>query len=395
MSLLFLRLLPATIVFLTGVGAASATLGSQATTVTITGTAAAAATATSGSGPAAKLAAKLGKPDRLLVGLGAQGLSNPISAIESQALKVDIYERYLGGGDWTSWNSAPCDYVCVVADAAESIGAIPMYTQYQMANNGDGNISVINNSAFMKTYWARAKLMFQDIGKYGKPALVNLEPDFWGYIEEHGDPTKITALVSSNADCASEPNTVTGLAGCLITMARKYAPKAYVGFPPSSWGAPTTADVVAFMNKLGAQKADFIVEQTLDRDAGCFEVSPQPSYCSRSGSGWYWDETNETHPNFQDHLNEATAYHTGIGDLPLIWWQTPEGVPSTSRGGSAYHYRDNRMHYFLTHPAQLVAAGGLAVVFSTGEDHQTNITTDAGEFQALHNSYLATPAKLP
>jgi hypothetical protein len=94
-------------------------------------------------------------------------------------------------------------------------------------------------------------------------------------------------------------------------------------------------------------------------------------------------------------LNEATAYHTGIGDLPLIWWQTPEGVPSTRRGGSAYHYRDNRMHYFLTHPAQLVAAGGLAVVFSTGEDHQTNITTDAGEFQALHNSYLATPAKLP
>jgi hypothetical protein len=149
------------------------------------------------------------------------------------------------------------------------------------------------------------------------------------------------------------------------------------------------------MNTIGAEKADFIVEQTADRDAGCFEKSPQPSYCTRSGSGWYWDETNETHPNFDDNLQEAAAYHSGIGRLPVIWWQTPEGVPCASKGGSEYHYRDNRMNYFLTHPAELVTAGGLAIVFSTGEDHQTNITTDGGQFQSLDSEYFAAPAKLP
>jgi hypothetical protein len=350
-----------------------------------------------GTGPAAKLAAKLGKPARLLVGLGAQGTINSVSAILSQAAKVDIYERYLSD-DWTRWNSPPCDYVCVVADDARLVGAIPMYTQYQMANDGDGNLSVVNNSAFMKTYWARVKLLFEDLGAYGKPALVNLEPDFWGYVERaapNSDPTKMTALVTINADCATLHNNIAGFAGCLITMARKYAPKAYIGFPPSSWGGNTTADIVAFMNAVGAQRADFIVEQTLDRDSGCFEVSPQPSYCQRKGSGWYWDETNQTHPNFHDHLAQAKALHTGIGNLPLIWWQTPEGVPSTSRGGGAYHFRGNQMHYFLTHPAELVAAGGLGVVFSTGESHQTNITTDAGEFQLLDSHYFAAPAKLP
>jgi hypothetical protein len=354
---------------------------------------------TTGTGPAAKLAVKLGKPARMLVGLGGQGGTvSPVSAVMSQAAKIDIYEHYLGTGDWTSWNAAPCDFVCVVYTAADSVGAVPMYTQYQMANNGDGNLASITNAAFMNTYWSRVRLLFQDLAVYNKPALVNLEPDFWGYVERqapNGDPAKMAALVSSNADCAALPNTVTGIAGCLVTMARKYAPKAYVGFPPSAWGGDTAAEVVAFMNALGAQKADFIVEQTLDRDGGCFEVSPQPAYCTRTGTGWYWDETNTTHPNFADHLAEAKAYHTGIGNLPLIWWQTPEGVPSTTRGGTAYHYRDNRMHYFLTHPADLVAAGGLAVVFGAGEDHQTNITTDAGQFQSLDSAYFASPAKLP
>lgn len=362
--------------------------------VTITGAAAAAA----GNGPAAQLAAKLGLPSRLLLGLGSQAGINTISAVQSQALKVDIYDAYLGSGDWTSWNAPPCDYVCVVAGAAKSIGAIPMYTYYQMANNGDGNISVLNDATFMATYWSRLKVLFQDIAALKTPALVNVEPDFWGYVEINApghDPTKLAAVVGSNPDCATLPNTVAGYAGCVIAMARRYASNAYVGFPPSPWGGNTNADVVAFMNAVGAQNADFIVEETLDRDAGCFELSPQPSDCARGGTGYYWDENNQTHPNFQDHLAEAAAYHSGIGNLPIIWWQTPEGVPSTTPGGTPFHYRDNRVHYFLTHPDELVAVGGLGVVFSNGDGQQTSIATDGGQFQSLSSSYLAAPAALP
>ena len=203
------------------------------------------------------------------------------------------------------------------------------------------------------------------------------------------------AYVSANPDCSTLSNDIVGIAECLIDMARKYAPKAYVGFPPSTWGADSDAAVIAFMNAIGAQNADFIVEQTLDRDGGCFELSPQPSYCSRSGGGWYWDETNQTHPNFQDYLHAVETYHAGIGNLPVIWWQTPEGVPSSIPGGGDDHYRDNRVHYFLTHPAELTAVGGLGVVFSTGETHQTNITTDGGQFQSLDDAYLAAPVSLP
>jgi hypothetical protein len=335
---------------------------------------------------------KLGKPSRLLVGLGGQ-----TAAIQAAGLKIDIYDAYLGVGDWTSWNSPPCDYVCVVSRAADSFGAIPMFTQYQMANNGDGNISGINDVTFMTTYWARVKLLYQDLAAYGKPALVNLEPDFWGYTEQQApnqDPTQLKAQVTINPDCANLSNDVIGIAGCLLQMARQYAPKAYVGFPPSNWGGTSAAAVIAWMNKIGAQHADLLIEQTLDRDAGCFEVNPQPSYCTRPGTGWYWDESNVTHPNFDDYFTTVQQYQAGMGGLPVIFWQTPEGVPSATPGGTPYHYRDNRVHYFLTHPSQLTAVGGLGVVFSNGPE-QTDITTDGGQFVTLHAAYLASPQPLP
>jgi hypothetical protein len=240
--------------------------------------------------------------------------------------------------------------------------------------------------------------MYQQIAMIGKPALVNFEPDFWGYAEQlamNGDPSTVFAYVNINADCAGLSNDVKGIAACLIQMARKYSPKAYVGFPYSTWGASTTADVVAFMSALGAQNADFIVAQTLDRDAGCFEVQDAADSCVRAGTGWYWDATNQTHPNFADHLALVQAFHTGLANLPVVWWQTPQGVPSTTAGGTDQHFRDNREQYFLTHPSQLTAVGGLGVVFSAGETHQTNITTDGGQFQSLSSAYFAAPTELP
>jgi hypothetical protein len=348
-----------------------------------------------GTGPAALLAARIGAPSRLLFGLGGQGSHDQKGEIQQQSIKVDIYDRYLSGV-WPTYNSAPCDYVCVVAREADAVGAIPMFTLYEMANNGDGNTSVINDTTFMTKYWSDVKLMYTDLATYNKVALVNLEPDFWGYTEQaNPDPTKMAAKVTINADCPTLSNDVSGVAACLIAMARKYAPKVYVGFPPASWGGTSTAAVVAYMNAVGAQHADFVVDQTSDRDAGCFEATPQPAQCVRSGAPWYWDETNTTHPNFHDAFTEATAWHTGIGNLPLIWWQTPLGVPSTTPGGTAEHYRDNRVRYFLTHGSELVAAGTLGVVFGAGENTQTTIATDNGQYQTLSNQYFASPTALP
>ncbi|HEX5785624.1 MAG TPA: hypothetical protein VFY35_12915 [Burkholderiaceae bacterium] len=344
------------------------------------------------------LSAILRKPRRFLVGLGSTSVSN----VQAQGLQPDIWDQYLvgasAGGDWRSWNSPDGAYVQVVAANADTVGAVPMFTLYQMATNGDGNIQGLTNSTFMTRYWDNVRVMYQQIKAYGKPVLVNLEPDFWGYAYQQAkDPTQPFAHVAGvNSDCSNQPNTVAGVGNCLVQMARTLAPNAYVGFPPSMWPSIAGNDL-NHLKAVGAATADFVVMQTSDRDAGCFEVAytGAGAGCDRPvGLPVYWDDTNPNGNTFAAHLAQVSFYHQGLG-LPVLWWQTPLGVPSTTPGGAANAFRDNRVQYFLTQTAALVAAGGVGAVFSPGHSSQTSISTDGGQFKRLSTSYLGTPAALP
>jgi hypothetical protein len=273
-----------------------------------------------------------------------------------------------------------------------------MFTLYQMGPNIDSTLSAINDATFMATYWAQAKLMYQKIGATGQPTLVNLEPDFWGFVQAKatgGDPTQLPARVSMIPECAGQPDNAAGIAGCLLTLGRTYAPKAKMGFPPSFWGQSAT-NVGDFMAKVGADKADFIVGQTSDRDAGCFEVPTPVAECAGRGSGpFYWDESNATSPNFSESLAQWSTLRSILGNLPILFWQTPMGVPSATPGGTPEHYRDNRVHYMLTNPTQYTAIGTFAIVFSAGGSTSATITTDGGQFARLFRAYLASPAPFP
>ena len=75
------------------------------------------------------------------------------------------------------------------------------------------------------------------------------------------------------------------------------------------------------MLKVGADKADFIVAQTSDRDAGCFEVASPPAECAGRGNGpFYWDETNVATPNFHQDLDavEHRATHARQPADPVL-----------------------------------------------------------------------------
>src|SRR5207245_9684891 len=113
---------------------------------------------------------------------------------------------------------------------------------------------------------------------------------------------------------------------------------------------------------------DLTFVDTLDRDAGCFEAHADPA-CQRGGTtGWYWAASD-----FQAHFAWAKQMSDGLA-LPVMWWQTPFGAPSATPGGTAGHYRDNRVEYFFAHIDELVAAGGVGAVFGTGAGNQTYIT---------------------
>jgi len=76
----------------------------------------------------AQMAGALGKPDRLLVGLGA---GNSVADIQSQGIQPDIIDTYLvgvGSGSWTTWNSPSGSYLTMAATQAAKLGAVPMFT---------------------------------------------------------------------------------------------------------------------------------------------------------------------------------------------------------------------------------------------------------------------------
>ncbi len=344
----------------------------------------------------AVLAEAMGKPKRLLVGLG----TTPVESIQAQNLKPDIYDRYINGvgpQSWPSWNSPWGSYIAHVAKNADLMGAVPMFTLYQMASRGDKDLSGLVDPTFMRQYWDNVRLLFQQLKRYNKPALVNFEPDFWGYAQRKSpDPERMLVLVGpSNPDCGNLPSDMVGMARCLVQMARTQAPKALIGFPPS--GFPDLARTeLAYMKQIGAGLADFAVMQTLDRDAGCFEAvyTGDKALCTRKSSiPYYWDETNRTQPGFNAHLSAARRYFEGL-QLPLLWWQTPQGVASPIPGGKAGAFRDNRTQYFLNHAEELVAAGGIGVIFSPGHPSQTTIDSDGGQFKRLSARYLENPAAL-
>jgi hypothetical protein len=166
---------------------------------------------------------------------------------------------------------------------------------------------------------------------------------------------------------------------------------AKLGFPPSFWGGDATS-VGNFMALVGAARADFIVAQTSDRDAGCFEVASPPPSCAGRGNGpFYFDENNVTTPNYSQELARWSTVRSILGNLPILFWQTPMGVPSATPGGSPKHYRDDHVHYMLTHPTQYTAIGVFAIEFSPGSSVSVDITTDGGQFACLFQTYLGDP----
>jgi hypothetical protein len=348
--------------------------------------------------PASALAMRLRGNNHFLVGLGSDlAPDHDRDGAFRLGPALDLHYAYLvglqGGGGWPDWNPNG-SFVDIIASSANRHGTTPMFTLYAMAAWGeDKEMAALTHDDFMKPYWAGARLLFQRLGASDKPSVVHLEPDFWAYAQQAShDGTHAVHVRSLVSECAGLTDDLRGMAGCLLELARRFAPRTAVGFHASRW-AGTPASTVRFFRTIGADKADFVVTDMLDRDAGCWEARTDP-LCQAERSDTYWDESNATSPNFHEMLAWAKQIHDGVG-LPILWWQMPLGVPSSTPGGTSGHYRDNRVRYLFSHMAEFIDAGSVGAVFGTGAEHQTTIDTDGGQFKAAVTSYFANPVPLP
>jgi len=342
---------------------------------------------------------RLGLPSRFLVGLGndvtaAEGWNPNRAHAFELGQKLDIHYMYLSGLDWPSWNAPEGAYVTVHANAAKARGVVPMFTLYQAAAWGENNLGAFGNADFMRRYWRNVRTMYSRLAETGIATIVHLEPDLWGYFQKRGDaPSRVYVRVGSLVpECADLPEDAAGFGKCLVRLGRRLSPKTAIGLSASSFGAYTNgvsdpARIARYLNQVGSTEADFLVVETLDRDAGCFEAGTDPN-CQRSGTV-YWDESNTRSPSFHDHLRWARAIHDGTGKA-LLWWQMPLGVPATWCG-TANRYRDNRVRYLFSHVQEFIDAGGVGAVFGTGAPNQTTAKTDGGQFGRAVERYYSAP----
>lgn len=346
------------------------------------------------------------------------GVGNDNTGPYDHGVPMDLHYAYLVGygdqGGWPTWN-ADGAYVTNFAANADSHGVTPMFVYYQLALElENGNDAVLADATRMHQYLTDIRLLFQRIADTGKPAVVVYEPDFFGYLMQRADsgtgPDQLVARThfSDVPECASLPETAAGLTRCVLAIARAVAPDARVGFHASAWGSwydvlDPNADIEGsartvgqFLESVGGDQMDFVAVETLDRDAGFWETNGGGSTCdpiNNSRGPVYWDESNQSLPNFQEHLRWVGALTESLG-LPALWWQTPLGVPSDTCGGSDGHWRDNRVHYFFGHVADLAAAGGAGVTFGTGAGGQTTLDTDGDQLKNAAVAYMAAPLAL-
>ena len=84
-------------------------------------------------------------------------------------IAVRLRQGLPGQGGWPDWNPGG-SFVNILTDSADANGVVPMFTLYQTAAWGEGNIAALTNPGFMGPYWSAARLLFQRLAIFGKPA---------------------------------------------------------------------------------------------------------------------------------------------------------------------------------------------------------------------------------
>jgi hypothetical protein len=292
-------------------------------------------------------------------------------------------------GTWQDTAHPPGGFVRDFVSGAQADGLLPMLTYYvilQASGVGEGAPEVTQaarDATFMARYLADFRFLLQQIGS--APAILHVEPDFWGYAQRAGPPSARAEVATANpADCGALPNTVAGLGQCFVAMARAYAPGVRIALHASPWATSLdcigntspSLDVAAEARKTAdflsacAPGADLIVADMADRDADF--------YRSIGRSTWL-DASDATLPSFAQAFRWSRALSDRAGK-PILWWQLPVGNTGLPDVSGAWW--DNRVEYFFAHPAQVAASGAVGMAFGAGGSGQTTPESDGGYLRA-------------
>src|SRR5215472_10140330 len=177
---------------------------------------------------------------RLELGVGSD--DTQLGWMRSSGVPWKYRYQYLSGGanaqsSWLHWQDAAAPAGQFAADYLSASGAagyvpfLPYYVLLQStpspgADEGARDFANLNNPATMNAYYAAFKVLMQRAGAYGKPVVVQVEPDFWGFMQDKArtlgvasaDGVPASVASSGAADVAGYPNTLAGFGRALLHL---------------------------------------------------------------------------------------------------------------------------------------------------------------------------------
>jgi hypothetical protein len=346
-----------------------------------------------------------GMPARLGVGLfegpGATWMKNSGAAWDYR------YQYFTKGwvNNW-GWGAADGSWGLSYMRECDAQRYVPVVQYYQMhgeAGGGEGQfLAKTQNAATMNSYFADFKLLMQRAKDFGKPVVVLLEADGFGFLEQqtNHNPNAYAAIKDSGlADLQSLPNTVAGFGLAFLQMRKAAAANNVVlALHVSGWASgkdiayfnvtdplgPEVDRVYSFLAPFGiasnvtGSTYEVLVADPLDRDSDYYRIV--------QGADRWWDASDSasiSSKSFNRYAEWLRLWNVK-SNRRWILWQIPLGNSASlnvyNNGNPGEGYKDNRAEYFFAngtaHLAKFADVGVIALLFGAGASGQSSYQQD-------------------
>ncbi len=347
-----------------------------------------------------------GLPHQLLVGLfeSAGG-----TWMQNSKVPWDVRYAYATFGWLNNWGYGPPDGQWASSffqecDAQRVTPAIAYYVMNGQPGGGESAfLQKAQNAQLMAAYFAAFKTLLERVRDYGKPVLILVEADGFGFLEQQSkhNPSAPAAVASTGLrELAALPNTVAGWSLAFLQLRKAVgAPNAVLGMHISAWAGgsdlsyfavteplqPAVDKVYEFLQPLGlganqtGATYDLLVGDPLDRDSNF--------YLLKNGENRWWDPSETASINsrsFNRYAEWLRLWNRKAGKRWVLW-QIPLGnqwsrdVPND--GSLSAGWKDNRTEYFLgtdsrAHLGRWAQSGVIALLFGAGAPEQSSYQND-------------------
>jgi hypothetical protein len=356
-------------------------------------------------GTAAKGAIPAGLPARVMVGLFEDTGS---TWMKNSGVPWDSRYRYLTKGWVNNWGWGGYDGGFALSYFRESdqqgfVPAVQFYQIFGEAGGGEGQtLQKLQNAGTMRAYFGDFKLLLQRAKEFGKPVMVLLEADAFGFLQQQtsSNPNAAAAIASSGMpELAGLPNTVAGYGLAFLQLRKAVAANNVVlGLHISAWASgkdvasfnvsdalgPEVDKVYDFLAPFGlatnvtGQQMDVLVGDPLDRDADFYRLTLNQNR--------WWDESDGASISSRSFNRYAEWLRLWNVKAQKRWvlWQIPLGNSASknvyNNGSPGQGYKDNRPEYFFAsgtaHIEKFADAGVIALLFGAGAGGQSSYGND-------------------